>query len=105
MLQLYAIAARKPKRRGTLRHGREMAHIDVWLARVLGAVPANYDLAVELAKSRRLIKGYSDTMSRGLSKYDRVMAGAAMVAARADAADWVRRLRQAALLDENGVGA
>jgi indolepyruvate ferredoxin oxidoreductase beta subunit len=30
------------------------------------------------------------------------MAGAELVAHRADAADWVRRLRQAALLDEAG---
>lgn len=102
-VQLYAIASRKQKRRDTLRHGREMVHIDAWLTRVLATVPANYDLAVELAKSRRLIKGYSDTMSRGLSKYDRVLAGAELVAARADAADWVRRLRQAALLDESGI--
>ena len=100
--QLHVLAARVPKRRGTLRHGREMTHVRSWLSRVVEAAPLNYDLAVEIARARRLIKGYSDTMSRGLSKYDRVMAGAALVAGRADAADWVRRLRQAALLDEAG---
>jgi indolepyruvate ferredoxin oxidoreductase beta subunit len=42
-------------------------------------------------------------MARGQSKYDRVMMGADTVAARPDAADWVRRLRQAALLDADGV--
>jgi len=100
--QLHVIAARVPKRRGTLRHGREMTHIRTWLSRVAEAAPVNYDLAVEIARTRRLIKGYADTMSRGLSKYDRVLAGAALVTGRADAADWVRRLRQAALLDEGG---
>jgi indolepyruvate ferredoxin oxidoreductase beta subunit len=101
-LQLYIVALRKPKRRGTLRHGREMAHIEAWLAKVLDAAKVDYALGVEIAKARRLIKGYSDTMSRGQSKYDRVLKGAAVVAGRADAAAWVRRLRQSALLDEAG---
>jgi indolepyruvate ferredoxin oxidoreductase, beta subunit len=101
-LQLHMLAGRKPKRRKTLRHGREMAHIATWLQSITSVAPRNYDLAIELAKSRRLIKGYSDTMSRGLSKYDRVMSAANLVADRADAADWMRRLRQAALMDENG---
>lgn len=102
-LQLHVIASRKAKRRGTLRHGREMTHIQWWLDRTRDAAPRNYELALELAMTRRLIKGYSDTMSRGLSKYDRVHAGAEMVAARPDAAAWVRRLRQAALMDEGGL--
>jgi indolepyruvate ferredoxin oxidoreductase beta subunit len=102
-LQLYLIAGRKAKRRGTLRHGRELTHIKAWLATVSRHAATNYDLAVEVARARRLIKGYSDTMSRGLSKYDRVLAGAVAVAARQDAADWVRRLRQAALVDEQGL--
>jgi indolepyruvate ferredoxin oxidoreductase beta subunit len=51
---------------------------------------------------RRLIKGYSDTHARGLSKYDRVIEGIALVAGRPDAADWARRLREAALKDEEG---
>lgn len=100
--QLHMLAARVPKRRATLRHGREMTHIRTWLSRVAEAAAVNYDLSVEIARARRLIKGYSDTMSRGLSKYDRVLSGAALVTGRTDAADWVRRLRQAALLDEAG---
>ncbi len=102
-LSLYLIAGRKPKRRTTLRHGREMLHISQWLDRVSVAAATNYDLAVELAKSRRLIKGYSDTMSRGHSKYDRVLAGVTSLGTRPDAADWARRLRLAALLDAEGV--
>ena len=101
-LQLYLIASRRRARRGTLRHGREMAHIADWIALVRGYAGLNYDLAVEVAKCRRLIKGYSDTISRGLSKYDRVLAGAARIAHHPDAADWVRRLRMAALVDEHG---
>jgi indolepyruvate ferredoxin oxidoreductase beta subunit len=50
-----------------------------------------------------LVKGYSDTHARGQSKFDKVMAGADKVAGRADAADWVRRLRETALKDEDGI--
>jgi hypothetical protein len=57
---------------------------------------------VELIRCRRLVKGYSDTHARGLSKFDRVLAATARIAARPDAADWCRRLREAALKDEEG---
>ncbi len=100
--QLYIVASRKSKRRETLRHRREMTHVETWLRHVKDIAKSDYDLAVEVAKARRLIKGYSDTMSRGLSKYDRVLAGADLVKGRPDAAQWVRRLRQSALLDEAG---
>ena len=65
-------------------------------------LPEQYDLAVEIVKCRRLIKGYSDTHVRGLSKFDRVISGAKLVTGREDAAQWIERLREAALLDEQG---
>lgn len=101
-LQLYLLAGLRGYRRRTLRHAQEQAHLNTWLARVTEARQADYDLAVELLRCRRLIKGYSDTHARGLSKFDRVMAGAELVAGRDDAADWVRRLREAALADAEG---
>jgi indolepyruvate ferredoxin oxidoreductase beta subunit len=55
-----------------------------------------------VVKCRRLVKGYSDTHARGLSKFDRVLEAVALVAGREDAAEWVRRLREAALKDEEG---
>jgi indolepyruvate ferredoxin oxidoreductase, beta subunit len=101
-LTLYLIGALRWYRPRTLRHAEETAHLDRWLALVTAHLPQNYDLAVEILRCRRLIKGYSDTHARGLSKYDRVMAGIALVAHRPDAADWARRLREAALKDEEG---
>jgi indolepyruvate ferredoxin oxidoreductase beta subunit len=102
-LPLYLLAGMKRFRRGTLRHANEVAHRDAWLARIKNAAPRDYNLAVELVNNRRLVKGYSDTHARGLSKFDRVMAAAAKLEGRPDAADWVRRLREAALKDEDGV--
>ena len=102
-LMLYVLSALKPMRRTTLRHEREMAHVNKWLALAAAQVAANYDLAVEVINARRLIKGYSDTHARGESKFDRVIGVVPLLAARSDAADWMRRLRDAALMDENGI--
>lgn len=102
-LLLYMLAGLRRFRRGTLRHAHEMTHRDAWLARVKAAAPKDYALAVELLAARRLVKGYSDTRARGQSKFDKVMAGAARLDGRPDAANWVRRLREAALKDEDGI--
>jgi len=101
-VQLYALAGLRRRRRATLRHAIEVAHLEAWLETALAYLPQSYDLAVEVIRSRRLIKGYSDTHARGMSKFDTVLAGAALVAGRADGADWVRRLREAALKDADG---
>jgi indolepyruvate ferredoxin oxidoreductase beta subunit len=102
-LMLYALAALKPIRRSTLRHRRELAHIDQWLKLATANVAQNYDVAVEIVNARRLVKGYSDTHARGQSKFDRVIGAVPLLAPRADGADWMRRLRDAALMDENGI--
>ena len=99
---LYAVGGLKGWRRGTYRHRVEVAHLERWLGVALGYLETDYRLAVEVIGCRRLVKGYSDTHARGLSKFDRVLAGIALVAGRNDAADWARRLREAALLDEEG---
>jgi indolepyruvate ferredoxin oxidoreductase beta subunit len=48
------------------------------------------------------VKGYSDTHARGLSKFDRVLSALPVLQGRPDGADWLRRLREAALRDEAG---
>lgn len=101
-VMLYVLGGMKSRRRGTLRHAQELAHLDRWLATANGYLAQNYDLAVEVLKCRRLVKGYSDTHARGLSKFDRVLDGITLIATRDDAPDWVRRLREAALKDEEG---
>ena len=102
-LMLYVLAAFKPIRRTTLRHKRETAHLEKWLAVAAAHIAENYDVAVEVLNARRLVKGYSETHSRGESKFDRVIGAVPVLAPRADGADWMRRLRDAALLDENGI--
>ncbi|MDB5554009.1 MAG: indolepyruvate oxidoreductase subunit [Rhizobium sp.] len=100
---LYMVSAMRSRRRGTLRHAREMEHMEAWLKTATELLPRNYDLATEVLAARRLVKGYSDTHSRGLSKFDRVLSALPMLRHREDGADWLRRLKQAALLDEGGI--
>ena len=101
-LQLYGVAALRPTRRSSLRHKRETEHLEAWLAQASEILPKNYDLAVEVLRCRRLVKGYSDTHARGLSKFDRVMAKAPKLVSREDGAQWMARLIAAALMDESG---
>ena len=101
-MMLHILGSLRGYRLRTLRHFYEMAHLDRWLALALQTHTQNYNLAVEIICCRRLIKGYSDTHARGLSKFDKVLAGIDLVKHRADAADWARRLREAALRDEEG---
>lgn len=101
-LVLYGLAGMRRFRRATLRHDRERRHMARWLDAVRATAPQDYDLAVEMLRNRRLIKGYSDTHARGESKFDRVQALAERLRGRPDAAVWVARLRTAALADEDG---
>jgi indolepyruvate ferredoxin oxidoreductase beta subunit len=102
-LMLYVLGALKPIRRTTLRYQREMAHLEKWLSVATANVAQNYDVAVEILNARRLVKGYSDTHTRGESKFERVLSAVPVLAARDDGADWMRRLRDAALMDESGI--
>jgi indolepyruvate ferredoxin oxidoreductase, beta subunit len=102
-IALSLISARRSSRRGTLRHFRETAHREAWLATTTSLLSSSYDLALEALECRRLVKGYSDTHTRGLSKFDKVMGAVPQLARREDGAAWLRRLRQAALMDEQGI--
>jgi len=99
---LWLVAGLRPVRRRLRRHAVETAHRDAWLALAREAARRDRALAAEILACRRLVKGYSDTHARGLSKFDRVLAALPLIAGRPDAADWLRRLREAALRDEAG---
>ena len=101
-LMLYIVAGLRRWRRRTLRHSREWVRIDAWLGTVRTVAAEDPALAAELLANQRLIKGYSETHSRGLDKFARVMTAAECQRGRSDAAAWVRRLREAALKDEQG---
>ena len=101
-LQLYMVSGLRRVRPMLLRHEAEMRHAGDWLANAARMLPDNYDLARAMLAARRLVKGYSDTHARGLSKFDRVLSAAPLLAARDDGGQWLDRLITAALKDENG---
>jgi indolepyruvate ferredoxin oxidoreductase beta subunit len=101
-LPLYVLAGLRRYRRATLRHQREHAHIEAWLDRARNAARCDIALGVELLEARRLVKGYSDTHEAGENRFALLMAMAHRLEGRADAADWVRRMRLAALADAEG---
>lgn len=101
-LSLHLVSALRPVRRGLLRHAREWEHIEAWLALATRIAEQDYPLAVEVLACRRLVKGYSDTHARGESKFDRVLSAAPGLVGKPDSAGWLRRLRTAALADEQG---
>jgi indolepyruvate ferredoxin oxidoreductase, beta subunit len=103
-LLLYAVAGLRRWRRGTFRYRLEHERINAWLAhiRMLAMKPGGYDAAVELAECQRLVKGYSDTHERGLKNYGVITAAVRRFADRPDLAAIIKRLRTAALADEEG---
>ncbi|MEP5731145.1 MAG: indolepyruvate oxidoreductase subunit beta family protein [Sulfitobacter sp.] len=101
-LLLHFLGGLRGYRLKTRRHVVEGAHLERWLKDALAPIDQDYALCVELLKNRRLVKGYSDTHVRSLSKFSKVMAAAALLQGREDAAEWMNRLREAALQDPEG---
>ncbi|MEO5708170.1 MAG: indolepyruvate oxidoreductase subunit beta family protein [Alteraurantiacibacter sp.] len=99
---LYVVGGLRGLRRASLRHAQEAKHRHDWLALAQQVSVNNYDLGVEVLKCQRLIKGYSDTHSRGKSKFAKVTGEIMRIAERSDAADWARRLRETAIRDGEG---
>ncbi|RGP35973.1 indolepyruvate oxidoreductase subunit beta family protein [Pseudotabrizicola alkalilacus] len=103
-LALSFIASLKRIRRISLRHQQEVAHRNAWLENTKTLLAINYELGVEVLRFRRLIKGYSDTHVRGLSKFDKVMGTTLRIAGREDAAYWARLLLASAVKDPSQDG-
>jgi indolepyruvate ferredoxin oxidoreductase beta subunit len=103
-LLLYAVSGLRRWRRGTLRYRLEQERIGAWLEHIkaVATQPGGYDAAVELAECQRLVKGYGDTHERGLKNYGVVTDAVRRLAGRADLAAIIKRLRSAALADEEG---
>lgn len=100
--QLYLVSGLRRFRRKLLRHENEMNHMEAWLGLAARTLAENYDLARATLAARRLVKGYSDTHARGLSKFDRVISAVPLLLPRHDGGQWMDRLITAALKDENG---
>jgi indolepyruvate ferredoxin oxidoreductase beta subunit len=101
-LMLYFIASLKPTRRRSLRFANEQAFLREWLQTVQTVAATNYALAVEIATTRTLVKGYSDTHERGRQRYDMLMQMLPRLMETPDPAAALAALRKAALADDTG---
>jgi indolepyruvate ferredoxin oxidoreductase beta subunit len=101
-LLLQILASRRRARRGTLRFAEENKRIERWLALIAEAAPIDYAAAVELARAQNLIKGYGETHTRGLRKFNAVADAWSSLRSTPNAAQNLRQLREAAVEDEDG---
>ena len=101
-LQLYFIASLKPTRRRSLRFANEQRFLGEWLQTVQSVAATNYALATEIATTRTLVKGYSDTHERGRARYDMLMQMLPRIMETPDPAATLAALRKAALADDTG---
>lgn len=101
-LLLYAIAALRRLRPRSLRFGVEMARMQAWLAEITRLAPTQPALALELARSQRLVKGYGDTHARGWRNFQRLLGELPRLERDEAGARRLSELAQAALADENG---
>jgi len=100
-LLLRTVAAMKCWRRSTLRYEDENRRMEDWLQRIAATAAVNPELAVEVARCQRLVKGYSETHERGLRNYETLMS-AVQRTGGALAPVTLREMRDAALADEHG---
>ena len=100
-LLLYGLGGLRRWRRGTRRFQLENQRIEQWLAKTVAAARTDAPLAIEILRCQRLLKGYGGTHERGWRNFNTVL-GAALEQPDTAAAT-LRRLRNAALADEDGV--
>ena len=101
-LLLYGIASLRGMRRRSLRYQVEHQRIGEWLATIRQLAATHSDLALEVARSQRLIKGYGDTHARGWRSYQRLVATLPRLQTAPNGAQQLNDLAQAALADDSG---
>jgi indolepyruvate ferredoxin oxidoreductase beta subunit len=101
-LQLYMVAGMRRWRRASFRFKKERKAIEEWLALIQRIAREDYAMALELAECPRMVKGYGDTHAQGEKNYEAVMAAVPRLRGRRDGAICLKKLREAALSDDNG---
>lgn len=100
-LMLSAVAAARQWRRSTIRYKEVNERIEAWLRFIGETALRSPELATEVARCQRLVKGYSETYDRGVRNYDTVIGAVKQAGAKLDPAT-LTAWRDAALADEHG---
>ena len=101
-LLLYLVASMRGLRRRSLRFQVECERIGQWLAAVQRLSVTHPALALEVARSQRLVKGYGDTHARGWSNFQRLLGVLPQLQAAPEGVQQLRDLSRAALADDEG---
>ena len=96
-LLLYFLSSLKRFRRGSLRFANEERAILAWLDTVAQVAEKDALLAIEVARARSIVKGYSDTYERGVEKFEMVLACLPELEGRAGARERLGAIVDAAL--------
>jgi indolepyruvate ferredoxin oxidoreductase beta subunit len=99
-LLLYFMAKLRRVRPYSLVYQLEHAQMEQWLEAICAAAARDQDLALELARCGRLVKGYGDTRERGTGNLQRILAVYRQLQSLPGHA--VSALRDAAMADEGG---
>lgn len=101
-LLLYVVASLKPLRPRSLRYAVEQKYLEDWLDVVQRTAATHYDLAIEVAATRNLVKGYGDTHERGRARFGTLIDLLPTLSQRSDGATQLAILRKAANADDTG---
>jgi indolepyruvate ferredoxin oxidoreductase beta subunit len=99
---LSILARARPLRPRSVRFVREQEEIERWMARALAAAPTDQDLAREIVKCQRVLKGYGSTYEHGSESFVSLMKAADSLLGTEDAGARLWDLHEAALADEDG---
>lgn len=102
-LILRTVAKFRGLRRRSLRFVEEQQRIGHWLEDVREAATQDLDVALEIVRCQRLIKGYGDTFERGLKNFNAIRAGFRSLPPERRTAGWLAQARERALADDRGV--
>ena len=99
---LYLLSRAKPLRRRSLRYSVEQKALAAGLDVVARTAERDYELAIEVARARSLVKGYGETHERGRAKFERLIAALPFVERGNNPSETFRALLKAAQADEDG---
>ena len=102
-LLLRSVAKLRFMRKSTFKYKTENKRIIAWLNALGDYSKENPELALEVARCPKILKGYGDTHARGINRFSRIMAFAERDKNNAETAKRVAELRDAALLSETGL--
>jgi indolepyruvate ferredoxin oxidoreductase beta subunit len=86
----------------TLRYAEEQARIEAWLDAVRRSLSADRDVALMVARSAKMVRGYSDTHARGVAKHGLLLSKLDECLAAPEPAAAFRPLLDAAMDDPEG---